>query len=125
MTQSKNQKRMSYKPTVAIDFDDTIAVNDRWPDIGPPKEGVRDALKALSSKYEIIIYTCRTNLKSEYRTESIAAIQEYMKYYDLPYDRLDLGLEGKVFADFYIDDKAIAFEDNWEEISEALMDSLS
>ena len=113
------------KLILAIDFDDTIATNDRWPDIGPPKEGVREALTQLIQKFEIIVYTCRTNLTSDYRDYSIEQIESFMAEHDIPYDRLDLGLEGKVFADFYIDDKAIAFEDNWSEIVEGLSEGLS
>ena len=108
------------KWTLAIDFDDTIAVNDRFPKIGPPQKGVIEALTKLSTRFEIIIYTCRTNLKSDYRDYSIQQIKKYMQYHSIPYDKLDLGLEGKVFADFYIDDKAIAFENNWSEIAEVL-----
>jgi len=113
------------KLILAVDFDDTIAANDRWPDIGAPKEGVREALIRLSEKYEIIIYTCRTNLSSHHREYSIKSIKEYMEVHQIPYDRLDLGLEGKVYADFYIDDKAVAFEDNWSELAEALTEGLS
>jgi len=108
------------KMILAVDFDDTIATNDRWPKIGPPKKGVREALTKLGANYEIIIYTCRTNLTSNYRNYSIEQIEEFMAEHEIPYDRLDLGLEGKIFADFYIDDKAIAFEDNWSEIAEGL-----
>ena len=113
------------KLTLAVDFDDTIAANDRFPDIGAPKEGVKEALTKLSEMYEIIIYTCRTRLDAGYRDYSIEQIEKYMAAHEIPYDRLDLGLEGKVFADFYIDDKAIAFENNWSEITEALIEGLS
>jgi hypothetical protein len=110
---------------LAVDFDDTIATNDRWPEIGAPKEGVREALTQLIEKFEIIIYTCRTNLSSRHRDYSIKSIKEYMATHRIPYDRLDLGLEGKVYADFYVDDKGVAFEDNWPELAEALTEGLS
>lgn len=113
------------KMTLGVDFDDTIATNDQYPNIGAPKEGVKEALTILSRVYEIIVYTCRTNLKSDYRDYNIDQIEKFMADHQIPYDRLDLGLEGKVFADFYIDDKAIPFEDNWSEIADALIEGLS
>lgn len=106
--------------TLAVDFDDTISVNNQWPKAGPPIKGVRDALTRLIPNYEIVIYTCRLNLNTENRSFHVTEIEQFMEKHQLPYDRIDMGLEGKIHADFYVDNRAIAFENNWDEISEAL-----
>jgi hypothetical protein len=41
----------------------------------------------------------------------------FLKEAGIPYDEVDDGTKGKPFADFYIDDKAIEFKDNWPEIA--------
>lgn len=112
------------RKTLAVDFDDTISTNDIWPKAGAPKDGVREALTSLIEKFEIVIYTCRMNLTNANRSFHLSEIKNFLKKHQIPYDKIDMGLEGKILADFYIDDKAIAFEDNWAEISEALTKAL-
>jgi len=115
---------MAKRLILAVDFDDTISTNNQWPRAGPPKAGVKEALERLIPKYEIIIYTCRLNAESEDKPFHLSEIKNFLEKHKIPYDQIDLGLKGKIFADFYIDDKAIAFEDNWDEIYEALNGSL-
>ena len=109
--------------TLAIDFDDTIAEQD-WdifPTPGPLKAGVKEALDQLIKQYDIIIYSCRSNHRMADRVQAIAAMELYLLKHQIPFTRIDMGFEGKVIADAYIDDKAIAFENNWDEISAALL----
>lgn len=109
------------KPVLAVDFDETISDLSMWPHAGNPKDGVKDALTQLIKKYEIVIYTCRTNLNQPNRDFHISEIKRFMVKYAIPYDRLDLGLEGKIVATAYIDDRAIPFENNWPIIAKALL----
>ena len=105
---------------LAVDFDDTISTYHTFPEYGTPKKGVKEALSRLIKKYEIIIYTCRMNLKNPNRGLHHNGIEIFLAKHQIPYDKIDLGLQGKIIADFYIDDRAIAFENNWDEITEAL-----
>jgi len=101
-----------------IDFDNTIA-KDAFPSIGKPIEGVKDALQALKDNgYIINIYTCRTNALGKDSTpeEEKAKIEKWMKENDIPYDKVYMGRSGKPFAGHYIDDKAVEFDGDWEEV---------
>lgn len=95
--------------TWAIDFDGVI--HDRAHPItgrrmGPPMEGAKEALISLKRrKHTIIVHTTMGNTPS-----GIKAVEEWMKYYDIPYDKV----LAKPFADVYLDDRAIRFTD-WKE----------
>ena len=102
---------------VAVDLDGCIAEYDGWKGeehIGDPKEGVIEALETIHKNYKIIIHTCRANRK---------IIKEYLEKHDIPYDYInenpeqpETAGEDKIFAHHYIDDRAIEFDDNWEQI---------
>jgi hypothetical protein len=42
----------------------------------------------------------------------------YLDENQVPYDDVDDGTMGKVYAAYYIDDKAIRYQENWSEIAE-------
>lgn len=94
---------------IAIDFDGTIAKDKKFPDIGEPEDGVKEALlKIKEMGYDILIYTCRSKDKEE-----LEVVREYLDKHEIPYDSI---FEGeKPFAKFYIDDRAIHF-DNWTNV---------
>jgi hypothetical protein len=113
--------------TVAIDFDGTLC-DACFPDIGTIKEGAREALQFFKDLgYRIIIYSCRTchwhhdifggsvDEPSMERT-TVRQMVAWLDSNGLPYDLVDDGSRGKVVADYYIDDKAIRFDNNWPEI---------
>jgi len=105
---------------VAIDFDGTI-VEDKYPNIGPLKENAVSCIKLLKELgCYIIVTSCRT---SPNRTSSVTErslqrqiMQKFLRENDIPYDWVDDGTQGKVVADIYVDDRAIRFENNWDEI---------
>jgi hypothetical protein len=108
---------------ICVDFDGTI-VDFAYPHIGKIKPGVKEALTRLKELgYNIIIYSCRTSrYYPETFTEArnkvtIAEMIWFLKEAGIPYDEVDDGTKGKPFADFYIDDKAVEFKDNWPEIA--------
>ena len=103
--------------TLAIDFDGVIHNHNLgFHDgtcYGSPIKGAIDAIKSLSKKYTIIIFTCKANpdrplIKGKTGTELVWGwlkkynIDKYIK--DVTYNKPN--------ALFYIDDKAIAFN-NW------------
>lgn len=97
----------------AIDFDGTIHDWEHPAEgrrMGPPFPYAQEALLALHMKgHKIIIHSCN-------RPE---VIRKWMEYFSIPFDYIwgeskeDVG---KPIADFYVDDHAIPFENNWAEI---------
>jgi hypothetical protein len=112
------------KPTVIVDFDDTVA-RDAYPDIGEPCPGAREALSRLvDAGYDVVLYTCRM-ARNDGRPPGEAdkhkrMIAEWMEGNGIPYTRIEDGLEGKPRADAYIDNKAIHYgggEADWDSIA--------
>ncbi len=99
---------------IAIDFDGTICKDKKFPDIGEPEQGVKEALSKIKDLgYDILIYTCRSK-----DTEELEVVREWLDKYEIPYDSI---FEGeKPFAKFYIDDRAIEFKGNWAEVLEEI-----
>lgn len=116
------------QPTLGVDFDGTIC-DFEYPNIGKPKEGVKEALALLRAVgYRIVIWTCRTcsyhfdifggdPKQPTMERPNVIAMRDYLKVHDIPYDEIDDGSRGKLHADYYIDDKGIAFQNNWEQIA--------
>ena len=106
--------------TLIIDFDGTIT-DFKFPEMGEPKEGVREALQDLKDAgFEIVILSCRTGDEcSTYlieKKEQVRAMEAYLKRHNIPYDAV-LNKD-KPIAMYYIDDRAIEFKDNWGDIAE-------
>lgn len=90
---------------ICVDFDHTIAQGAKFPAIGEPIAGAKEALAKLKELgYTVIIYSCRGSSQ-----EGIDGVRDWMDSHEMPYDSI---FEGeKPFAKFYIDDRAIRFED--------------
>ncbi|MFQ5964722.1 MAG: hypothetical protein ACE5KZ_10585 [Candidatus Scalinduaceae bacterium] len=112
---------MKEKPAIVVEFDGVICEN-KFPDVGEPIGGVREALNTLKrAGYRIIIHSRRTSsyLKNKLICNQYQWIADYMEYYKLYYD--DIWLLDKPIAVAYIDDKALNFYNNWEEITEQII----
>ena len=73
--------------------------------MGKPTPGAKVALEMLKSAgYQVIIHSCN-------RPQIIA---DFMKYYGLYYTSIWQG-QGKPIADFYVDDKGVPFNGDWNE----------
>lgn len=107
-------------PTVVVDLDGTIC-ETKGPELGGPKKGVRDALRKIQEKgYKIVVHSVRTasywhKRKPGYQLKLILI---YLDFWKIPYDYVFLG--DKPIALYYIDNRAIRFEDNWDEIPELI-----
>ena len=101
---------------IAIDFDHTICdtahpIPGRR--MGPPMEGVKDALRELRANgHTIIVHTVWGDEKGR------KTIADFMNYYELPFNEIT---NIKPLASFYVDDKAVRFEGNWEETLKRLV----
>lgn len=106
------------KEICCIDFDGTIN-SSQYPDMREPTPGVKEALQEIQDiGYEIHILSCRTNPDvTKYaidREEQVRTIRKYLDEYKIPYDVV-LN-EYKPVARFYIDDRAIEFNEDWREV---------
>lgn len=117
---------MTEPKTICIDFDQTIC-DSVYPNVGPPKEGVRDALLELREMgFRIIISSCRSCSWNwelyygdaphtpAYERSVYTDMLNWLKEYDIPFDVVDDGTKGKVSASYYVDDKGIRFC-NWRD----------
>jgi len=101
---------------IAVDFDGTLC-EDRFPDIGAPKPVVIEFVKHHAARgTKIVLHTCRENLPQR------AALDEAVEFcaaHEIPLYAVNenpsnpfpelygTGPGRKVYADLYIDDKAV------------------
>jgi hypothetical protein len=114
--------------TVCVDFDGTLC-DSAYPNIGPLKEGAKEALQTFRNLgCRIIISSCRSCHwhydvyggdpgQPVFERTRMKEMIAFLDTFQIPYDIIDDGSLGKVVADYYIDDKAIRFVDNWGEIA--------
>ena len=108
----------SEKSVIVIDFDNVIHdMTKGFHDgtiYGTPINKTKESLELLSSKYKLIIYTCKANPKRPLieGQSGIELINDWLKKYDL-LKYIDHVTFGKPNAIAYIDDKAIEFT-SWE-----------
>jgi haloacid dehalogenase-like hydrolase len=104
---------------IAVDFDGTV-VDHKYPKIGALKPGAKEALKAFhDAGHKIIIWTCRAGQEER-------DVRAFLQANEIPFDTVnnpimgaDLGTR-KVYADLYIDDKGIQFDENWDELKRVI-----
>lgn len=106
---------------IAIDLDGTLAQDSGdFPEIGMMIDGADIAMGRLKDMgYRVWVYSCRTNgySREEGTTEDqYNRIQNWLEENGIPYDEIVLPEDGKIFADFYVDDKALPFRGNWDEV---------
>lgn len=102
---------------ILLDFDGTITKVDTYPEMAPPKEGIRDFLYKCKRKGIIVfIWAARCNnhipkkgsIYPFHGTEAMHGIVSYMRYYDLPYTDFAIFNKpiGRHFAKYIIDDRS-------------------
>ena len=106
---------------IAVDFDGVIHTFDKgWHDgtcYGEPIEGSLEALKSLSKNYNVIIFSAKVRPDRPLVNGKTGKqlVQDWLAKYDVIQYVSDITYE-KPRAEYYIDDKAIKFENNWKDI---------
>lgn len=122
---------MSAQPKVAIiDFDGTLC-DFAFPNTGTVKKGAKEALNLFRQLgYKIVISSCRTSNwypeifaekndldKLPIQRDRVKEMIQFLHDNELPYDIIDDGTKGKPYGSFYVDDRGLRFEDNWNQIA--------
>lgn len=111
------------KERLLIDFDGVIHKYSKGFADGTiydvPIEGAREALDLLKHKYEIIIFTARASNFNGKKDKQIRDVKDWLIKYDIYFD--DVTAE-KLPAFAYIDDLAIEFKGDWNDILDKLSD---
>ena len=106
---------------IAIYFDGVIHNFDRgWYDgtcYGDVISGARESLQELSKHYNIVVFSskCRPDRPLVKGKTGLELVNNWLEEKDLM-QYIDYVTYEKPRAEFYIDDKALRFENNWEEI---------
>ena len=116
------------KLILCVDFDGTI-VQDAFPNIGEPRQGrfhrtfLEDLIYLQKKGHKIILWTCR---EGEHLEQAVAVCKERGLEFDAVNDDLEevkqkytdeleiwraSGRARKVFANYYIDDRAVGLGD--------------
>jgi hypothetical protein len=95
---------------IAFDFDGVVC-EDRFPEIGEPNALIIDWLKMQAEQGDkLILWTCRENAARD-------AAVEFCRKHEIPMHAVNdnpdnpYGYSRKVYADMYIDDKAVTPDD--------------
>lgn len=101
---------------ILVDFDGTITQTDRYPDMAPPKKGIRKFLyQCKEHGIVVFIWAARCNnhvgnkkLFPLHGTEAMHGIVRFMQYYDLPYADIAIFNKpiGAHFGKYLIDDRS-------------------
>ena len=111
---------------IGIDFDGVLHNFDRgWYDgtcYGDPIEGSLEAIKEISKKWNIIIYTAkaRPDRPLVNGKNGVELVWEWLNKHKIGCYINEVTHE-KPRAEYYIDDKGIKFEGNWKEILEEVL----
>jgi len=90
--------------------------------MGKPTKGVKEALQKIRDKgCYIRIFSCRTSIEvcrhPIDRSEQVRKMEAYLDEHEIPYDEV---LNKDKPIGIYIDDKAIGFRDNWDQVLEEM-----
>lgn len=107
---------------VVVDFDGTIT-RFAYPDMGEPQPRAKESLQKLKDMgWTIHILSCRTSVEvNKYpidRQEQVRMMERYLDEHEIPYD--EVLNKDKPVAAWYIDDRAIAFRDDWDKVVEEI-----
>jgi len=112
-TKEKDEKQVKPKPIWAVDFDGTLSVGNKFPNIGKPNVSIIELLKmARAMGVRLILWTSR---EGNYLTEAVEWCKDQGLEFDAINDNLPEIVEKygnnsrKVIANLFIDDRAFHF----------------
>jgi hypothetical protein len=116
--QTKNPASRPFRTgAICVDFDGVIAeFSEDIQEFGPPISGAAEAMAELKSLgFKVIIHTARPA-----NDDHIRALKDYLDRHGIAFDEMNTNSDChwkavKPLADFYIDDRAIRFEGDWNE----------
>ena len=107
---------MDYTEVYAVDFDRTLNLAQKYPELGKPNMKLIEILigcRAAGDK--VILWTCREG-------QLLADAVKYCRKYGLEFDAINDNIQEnkerwgnntrKIFADFYIDDRNLLWDGN-------------
>lgn len=95
---------------IAVDFDRTLFTYGKGFAIGEPIPQSRETLADLRARgNEISIFSARSNREhtDPPATVAVESMLRALQEHRVPYDRVELGYDGKPLADLFIDDKSL------------------
>ena len=112
---------------IAVDFDGTL-VEERWPELGDWLPGAVDALKKLALAYdEVVIFSCRLarmdtdEFTPRNNMDQIIAMNDMLEQANIPKNVILWTKDYKPAAEFYVDDKAVRFNGDWDVTTAAVI----
>lgn len=115
MQAAGERRHMEYPKIYAVDFDGTLAIGAKWPQIGEANEELFQFLiKRREAGDKVILWTCREG-------EMLEAAVKFCNSHGLCFDAINDNVKEnkekfqnnsrKVFANYYIDDKNRTLEE--------------
>lgn len=90
---------------IAVDFDGTITLDSPYPITGKPNMNMVNLIKKLQVNNKIILWTCR---EGKYLEEALNICSSLGIVFDEVNENIDkTSSSRKIYADYYIDDKAV------------------
>ena len=116
-------EEMEYPEIYAVDFDKTLNMAEKYPELGEPNIKLMEYLKQRRAAGDkVILLTCREG-------EQLKAAVKYCNKYGLCFDAINDNLREnieywgnncrKVWAHYYIDDRNVG-EELWEDFPEVM-----
>jgi hypothetical protein len=102
------------KKNIIVDLDGTLAYYDEWKGldhIGDPLPGAQEFIEALKVKFDVIIFTTRTNptvnnLPEDMQLQLGVKIVDWLSKHKFPQVEVYIGV-GKPIGEYYLDDRAV------------------
>lgn len=105
---------MEYPEIYAVDFDGTLNINAKWPELGEPNKRLFEVLIARRAAGDkVILWTCR---EGDHLKSAVKFCDKYGLQFDAINDNTEENKEKfgnncrKVFAHHYIDDKNVVYD---------------
>lgn len=108
-----------FKPTLLIDFDETITKTRGYS--SPPDSDAISAINRLKDYFHIVIYSCRANIEINGVSE-VVLLESYLKEHNVPYD--EIHTHKPTFYALIDDRSSNPLIEGWDTIATRLLETL-